>query len=106
MSSGLGLSKSHEAFRATNNTVGQRRSNVWIRAMLLAFLLNGLYPFGLRILARMGVSQQYISVYLFTGTSAVAVLDRKASPGSTTPLENVDAHVQAAKKIRYLRADC
>jgi hypothetical protein len=33
--------------------------------MLLALLLNGLCPFGLRILAGMGVGQQYISVYLF-----------------------------------------
>ena len=38
---------------------------MWIRAMLLAFLLNGLCPFGLRILAGMGVGREYIPVYLF-----------------------------------------
>jgi multidrug transporter EmrE-like cation transporter len=33
--------------------------------MLLAFLLNGLCPFGLRILAGMGAGGEYIPVYLF-----------------------------------------
>jgi hypothetical protein len=38
---------------------------MWLRAILLAFLLNGLSPFGLRILAGMGLGQQYTHVYLF-----------------------------------------
>ena len=38
---------------------------MWLRAILLAFLLNGLSPFGLRILAGMGLGQQYMQVYLF-----------------------------------------
>ena len=38
---------------------------MWLRAMLLASLLNGLSPFGLRILAGMGLAQQYTQVYLF-----------------------------------------
>ncbi len=38
---------------------------MWIRAMLLALLLNGLCPFGLRILAGMGTGREYIAVYLF-----------------------------------------
>ena len=38
---------------------------MWLRAMLLASLLNGLSPFGLRILAGMGLAQEYTQVYLF-----------------------------------------
>jgi drug/metabolite transporter (DMT)-like permease len=37
---------------------------VWITAMLLAFLLNGVCPFGLRILAGRGLAQHYTPVYL------------------------------------------
>jgi drug/metabolite transporter (DMT)-like permease len=44
----------------------QRYGNVkiWITAMLCAFLLNGVCPFGLRILAGRGLAQQYTAVYL------------------------------------------
>jgi drug/metabolite transporter (DMT)-like permease len=38
---------------------------VWVRAMLLVFFLNGLSPFGLRILAGWGVADKYTSIYLF-----------------------------------------
>ncbi len=38
---------------------------MWLRAMILAFLLNGLSPFGLRILVGRGLGQQYTTVYLF-----------------------------------------
>ncbi|MFB3904005.1 MAG: hypothetical protein ACE15E_11175 [Acidobacteriota bacterium] len=38
---------------------------MWLKAMVLAFLLNGLSPFGLRILAGRGLAEQYTSVYLF-----------------------------------------
>jgi drug/metabolite transporter (DMT)-like permease len=38
---------------------------MWLRMMLLAFLFNGLSPFGLRILAAMGVGQELTPVYLF-----------------------------------------
>jgi len=42
------------------------RANVkiWITAMLCAFLLNGICPFGLRVLAGRGLAQQYTPVYL------------------------------------------
>jgi drug/metabolite transporter (DMT)-like permease len=38
---------------------------MWLRMMLLAFLLNGLSPFGLRILAGMGIGREMTPVYLF-----------------------------------------
>ncbi len=38
---------------------------MWLRAMLLAFLLNGLSPFGLRILAARGLGKEYTTLYLF-----------------------------------------
>lgn len=38
---------------------------MWGRAMLLAFLLNGISPFGLKILAARGLGREYASVYLF-----------------------------------------
>ncbi len=38
---------------------------MWIRAMVVAFVLNGICPFGLRILAGMGVGKEYTPVYLF-----------------------------------------
>ena len=37
---------------------------IWITAMLCAFLLNGICPFGLRVLAGRGLAQQYTPVYL------------------------------------------
>lgn len=37
---------------------------MWFRWMILAFLLNGLCTFGLRILAVMGLAGQYTSSYL------------------------------------------
>lgn len=38
---------------------------MWLRAMLLAFLLNGVCPFGLRVLAGMGLAGELTQVYLF-----------------------------------------
>jgi len=43
----------------------RKKRAVWLNAMLLAFLLNGLSPFGLRILAATGLGQKYTQVYLF-----------------------------------------
>lgn len=37
---------------------------VWITAMLCAFFLNGICPFGLRVLAGKGLAQEYTPVYL------------------------------------------
>lgn len=37
---------------------------IWITAMLAAFLVNGVCPFGLRVLAGRGLAQQYTPVYL------------------------------------------
>ncbi len=47
-------------------TTGTDRSKVkiWITAMLGAFALNGVCPFGLRILAGKELAQQYTAVYL------------------------------------------
>ena len=38
---------------------------MWVKAIMLAFLLNGLSPFGLRILAASGLGREYTTVYLF-----------------------------------------
>jgi len=43
---------------------GRQNVNVWIVAMLAAFLLNGTCPFGLRILAGWGLADQYTAIYL------------------------------------------
>jgi multidrug transporter EmrE-like cation transporter len=46
---------------------------MWLRLMLIAFLLNGLSPFGLRILADLGLATNHTSSYLiFWYLSAVA----------------------------------
>lgn len=49
---------------ATATAPGRQNVNVWIVAMLAAFLLNGTCPFGLRILAGWGLAEQYTAVYL------------------------------------------
>jgi hypothetical protein len=38
---------------------------MWIKAMLIAFFLNGASAYGLRILAGMGIGEEYTPVYLF-----------------------------------------
>jgi len=38
---------------------------MWLRLMLLAFFLNGVCPFGLRVLAAMGLAGELTQVYLF-----------------------------------------
>lgn len=48
---------------ATSAT-GSRRL-MWLRMMLLAFICNGLSPFGLRIVAGMGLANELTPVYLF-----------------------------------------
>lgn len=48
---------------------------MWLRLMLIAFLLNGLSPFGLRILADLGLASTETSSYLiFWYLSAVAFI--------------------------------
>jgi drug/metabolite transporter (DMT)-like permease len=42
----------------------QANVKIWITAMLFAFMLNGICPFGLRVLAGKGLAQQYTPVYL------------------------------------------
>lgn len=37
---------------------------MWFRLMVVAFLLNGLSPFGLRVLADLGLAAQYTRSYL------------------------------------------
>jgi drug/metabolite transporter (DMT)-like permease len=50
---------------ATQTDVPARANvKIWITAMLCAFLLNGVCPFGLRILAGRGLAHQYTPVYL------------------------------------------
>lgn len=48
-----------------STTAGKDNVKMWISAMLAAFVLNGICPFGLRILAGRGLAQQYTAVYLF-----------------------------------------
>jgi multidrug transporter EmrE-like cation transporter len=38
---------------------------MWFRLMMITFLLNGLSPFGLRILAGAGLGERYTPIYLF-----------------------------------------
>lgn len=50
---------------STQGEVPQRANvKIWITAMLAAFLLNGICPFGLRVLAGRGLAQQFTAVYL------------------------------------------
>src|SRR5438046_10683535 len=37
---------------------------MWFRLMMIAFIFNGLCPFGLRILAGMGLAAHYTPLYL------------------------------------------
>lgn len=57
--------KQDEADDASFSEAAKRSNvNIWITAMLAAFFLNGICPFGLRILAGRGLAQQYTAVYL------------------------------------------
>ena len=58
--------KQEESSRGSIQGEAPARTNVkiWITAMLCAFILNGVCPFGLRILAGRGLAQQYTPVYL------------------------------------------
>jgi drug/metabolite transporter (DMT)-like permease len=40
------------------------RSSPWLRLMLIAFVANGLGPFGLKVMAEKGLSEQYHYQYL------------------------------------------
>ena len=40
------------------------RSSTWMRLMLIAFVANGLGPFGLKIMAEQGLSEKYHYQYL------------------------------------------
>lgn len=42
----------------------QRDAGVWLRLMLVAFLANGIGPFGLKILSERGLGTQYQAQYL------------------------------------------
>src|SRR5207249_2230603 len=58
--------KQKESSPAAGEGTNPARANVkiWITAMLCAFTLNGVCPFGLRVLAGRGLAQQYTPVYL------------------------------------------
>ena len=58
--------KQQESGQVLTQSEVPTRANVkiWITAMLCAFLLNGICPFGLRVLAGRGLAQQYTPVYL------------------------------------------
>jgi drug/metabolite transporter (DMT)-like permease len=58
--------KQQESGQVLTQSAVPARANVkiWITAMLCAFLLNGICPFGLRVLAGRGLAQQYTPVYL------------------------------------------
>ena len=55
--------KQEDSAASTAAEPGRKNVNVWIVAMLAAFLLNGTCPFGLRILAGWGLADQYTAVY-------------------------------------------
>jgi hypothetical protein len=40
------------------------RTSTWLRLMLIAFVANGLGPFGLRIMTEKGLSERYHYQYL------------------------------------------
>lgn len=40
------------------------RTSTWLRLMLIAFVANGLGPFGLKIMAEKGLSERYHYQYL------------------------------------------
>ncbi len=57
--------KQHETDCASSPKAAKRSNvNIWITAMMAAFFLNGICPFGLRILAGRGLAQHYTAVYL------------------------------------------
>jgi drug/metabolite transporter (DMT)-like permease len=58
--------KQQESGQVLTQSEVPARANVkiWITAMLCAFLLNGICPFGLRVLAGRGLAPQYTPVYL------------------------------------------
>lgn len=43
---------------------GERDAGAWLRLMLVAFVANGIGPFGLKILTEMGLASAYQSQYL------------------------------------------
>jgi drug/metabolite transporter (DMT)-like permease len=47
-----------------DDTTARANVKIWISAMMAAFFLNGICPFGLRVLAGRGLAQQYTPVYL------------------------------------------
>jgi drug/metabolite transporter (DMT)-like permease len=53
-----------EAVPAASAAAAQGNVKIWIIAMLCAFLLNGICPFGLRVLEGRGLGGQYTAVYL------------------------------------------
>lgn len=59
--------KKEEAGRPGAEKRDSERGNVraWTITMLCAFALNGICPFGLRVLAGWGLARQYTPVYLF-----------------------------------------
>jgi drug/metabolite transporter (DMT)-like permease len=58
--------KQQESEQLEGRVEAPARANakIWIIAMLCAFLLNGICPFGLRVLAGRGLAHQYAPVYL------------------------------------------
>ena len=53
-----------KAFDDTDQAPARSNVKVWITAMLAAFFLNGICPFGLRVLAGWGLADRYTAVYL------------------------------------------
>jgi len=56
--------KQQDSAASTAAEPSRKNANVWIVAMLAAFVLNGTCPFGLRVLAGWGLADQYTAVYL------------------------------------------
>ena len=56
--------KKAQELRAARGRSVTRDSNVWLRLMLVAFVANGIGPFGLKILSERGLASQYQAQYL------------------------------------------
>jgi len=49
---------------------------MWFRLMMIAFFFNGLCPFGLRILAGMGLADHYTPLYLAGAIAMLVIFSR------------------------------
>ena len=68
---------------------------MWFRLMMMAFLLNGVCPFGLRILASLGVADRYTPIYLVFWYLAGAALTLILFARARRPVSRPDVLIGA-----------